>query len=276
MKPFWNEKKIEVDFDKERQGSLDEISLCFQEFREHKNLSIEEISKEIHIPISIITALENANLTQLPEPVYTRELIKKYANYLGLKGDDFASHFSIEVNNKNIHKKKNLKLDLGLSQLLLNPIFKSVLYIVLVIVSTTTLANFLKPSFVTNSLEKDSKIPIIEANKPSNTPPSNNSSPSVIPVVENKQKSPLKPEKLTLSLKVQDECWIRVVVDGKQEFEGLLKKGEQQKWVAKQQLIIRAGNAGGLLVILNDEEKPKTLGKLGQVAEVTFELPSSS
>lgn len=275
MKPFNKKKEIEVNFDEQRQESLDEISLCLKEFREHKELSIEEVSQAIHIPISIITALEKADLTNLPEPIYTRELIKKYANYLDLKGDDFASHFNIDVN-KNTHKKKKFKINLGLSNLLLNPLYKFGIYVVLLVISTGTLAKIFQPSLVTNSPEKEPKIATIEAKNSGNTSQSQNSSPSVIPVVENKQPSSPKIEKLTLDITVQDECWIRVVVDGKTEFEGLLTKGDQRKWVAKQQLTIRAGNAGGLLVLLNNDNKPKTLGKLGQVAEVTFEVPSSS
>jgi hypothetical protein len=59
------------------------------------------------------------------------------------------------------------------------------------------------------------------------------------------------------------------MVDGKTEFEGVLTRGTEQKWTAKETITIRTGNAGGLLVTLN-KENPKTLGNLGQIQEVTF------
>jgi hypothetical protein len=100
-------------------------------------------------------------------------------------------------------------------------------------------------------------------------------SPAIIPVIENKEESPPKPKQVMVDITVQDQCWVRVIIDGKTEFEGVLNKGDQRKWTAKEKLTIRAGNAGGLLVGFN-EQKAKTLGKLGQVAEITFKLPSNS
>lgn len=272
MKPFWKKEQLEINFEEERQQKLAEISLCLQEFRQHKNLSIEQISNEIHIPIRLINAIENANLSELPEPVYTRELLRKYANYLGLNGDDFADHFNIEVN-KNNHSKPQNKLNFSISRLRITPIYLYIAYIFLTLISVKTLASFLEKSpFATNSITQNQTT---EANPPSNRLQKNNSSASLVPVVQKKQVLPKKPDKLIVKVTVQDECWVRIIIDGKEEFKGILIKGEQHEWVAKQNLTIRAGNAGGLLVVFN-EQKPKTLGKLGQVEEITFELPSSS
>jgi cytoskeletal protein RodZ len=262
----------EIDFDQERQEKLTEFGLCFQKFRQDKNLSIEVISNQIHIPMRLIKAIETGSIQELPEPVYTRELIRKYANYLGLKGDDFASQFNIEVQ-KNRRQNQKFNFYFPFSQLRLNPVYLYVIYIVLMLVTVKSLADFLKISpLVTNSL------PNIETNtleKPSNNSPEKETAPEVIPVVDNQEKTPPKPTQVTVNVKVEDECWVRVTIDGKPELEKVLKKGEKYEWTAKKQLTIRAGNAGGLVVSFN-EEKEKTLGELGQVEEVTFELPSNS
>lgn len=272
MKPFWQKKTVEINFEEQRQKELTEIGLCLQEFRQHKNLSREEISEQIHIPIRLIKAIENANLSELPEPVYTRELLRRYANYLGLNGDDYANHFNIERNNINKSKFTN-KFEFNISRWRLNPISLYIIYVFLMFVSVKTLANFLETSpLTTNYIPKNQTTQI---NVASNEQQKNNSSTSVIPVVEKKSASPKKPDKLMIGVTVQEECWVRITVDGKKEFEGILTKGEQHQWIAKQNLTIRAGNAGGLLVMFN-EEKPKTLGKLGQVEEITFEVPSNS
>jgi hypothetical protein len=49
----------------------------------------------------------------------------------------------------------------------------------------------------------------------------------------------------------------------------VLPEGTQRIWVAEQKLIVRAGNAGGVLVEFNDETA-KEMGAPGQVQEVTF------
>ncbi|NJL86371.1 MAG: DUF4115 domain-containing protein [Leptolyngbyaceae cyanobacterium SM1_1_3] len=65
------------------------------------------------------------------------------------------------------------------------------------------------------------------------------------------------------------QSWMRVVVDGETQFEGIMKEGESQQWKADEQLTVRAGNAGGVLVAHNGKQAEK-LGEPGAVAEVTF------
>jgi cytoskeletal protein RodZ len=76
-------------------------------------------------------------------------------------------------------------------------------------------------------------------------------------------------EPVRVDIKLKDQCWLRVVVDGKTEFEGVLPEGTHRTWTANQHLTVRAGNAGGVLVALNKEEA-KRLGAPGQVQEITY------
>jgi hypothetical protein len=62
---------------------------------------------------------------------------------------------------------------------------------------------------------------------------------------------------------------MEVVADGKVVYEGIMSPGAKQTWTAKQQLILRAGNAGGVMVSLNGAA-PKPLGQPGAVEEVTY------
>jgi hypothetical protein len=82
-----------------------------------------------------------------------------------------------------------------------------------------------------------------------------------------------KPVQVGVTLKSQS--WIRVVADGKTEFEGVLPEGTQRTWVADKTLIVRAGNAGGVLVEFNDQTA-KQMGAPGEVQEVTFAANPSS
>lgn len=64
------------------------------------------------------------------------------------------------------------------------------------------------------------------------------------------------------------QSWIRVVADGKTQFEGVLPAGTQRIWIA-QQLTVRASNAGAVLITFNQEETEQ-MGALGEVQEITF------
>ena len=59
------------------------------------------------------------------------------------------------------------------------------------------------------------------------------------------------------------------MVDGKLAFEGTLLKGTQRQWTGNREVTIRAGNAGGVVISFNNEQK-KVLGAPGEVEEITY------
>ncbi len=263
-----NTNKIDPKIEKGEK--LTEIGLILQETRIKKSLSLERIAQETRIPLRLLKAIENGDLDSLPEDVYIRAFIKEFADYLGLKGDELGREFPVYSSLRSTKRYFWIKLP----SLQLRPIHLYFLYILLVLVSVRSIAQIIQP---TNNLqviqiETDSK-PDSETNKP--TPPqvTDNSKPTTQtnpPPTAVTQKPPAeKPKSVTVEVKIEDQSWIRVVVDGKTEFEGIVSKGTQKTWVANQQLTIRAGNAGGVLVSFNEEEA-KHLGQRGQVQEVTY------
>jgi cytoskeletal protein RodZ len=125
--------------------------------------------------------------------------------------------------------------------------------------------------------QKQTVNPAIVSTQPTNSPP--NSTPSPIPQAANSatpqptistpSPTPESTTPLQVNAQFQEDSWIRVTVDRKVIFEGILPKGKQESWTAKERIVIRAGNAGAVLVSVNNEQA-KTLGEAGKVAEVTF------
>jgi hypothetical protein len=74
---------------------------------------------------------------------------------------------------------------------------------------------------------------------------------------------------VVVELKVKEDCWVRVVADGKTTFEGVLPRGTHRVWQADRSLTVRAGNAGGVYVAVNNANA-KQLGLPGKVEEVTY------
>ncbi|CAN1212606.1 DUF4115 domain-containing protein [Tumidithrix helvetica PCC 7403] len=66
------------------------------------------------------------------------------------------------------------------------------------------------------------------------------------------------------------QSWIRVLVDGKTEFEGVLSEGRKLSWSADRRVAIRAGNAGAVAVTFNNLPSEQ-LGKEGEVVEKKFD-----
>ncbi len=181
MKNFWQRERVNIDFEKERQEKLNEIGIYLQEIRKKSQLSLDVISNQTHIPMRLLKAIEEAKIEELPEPVYTRELLRKYANYLGLNGDNYAERFNVKADQKkNIVKKS--KFTWNVYRIEIKPIYLYITYIALMLISVKSLGDFLQkyPLAIKN-------VPEIKIKKIQNYPNlSTKTEPSYIwiPVVE--------------------------------------------------------------------------------------------
>lgn len=79
---------------------------------------------------------------------------------------------------------------------------------------------------------------------------------------------------LSISLSLLDEAWVRVTVDGVIEHEGVMQAGDRHFWQATEQITIRTGDAGAVLVSRNGEQ-PQPMGNPGEVEEITFSTPET-
>lgn len=74
---------------------------------------------------------------------------------------------------------------------------------------------------------------------------------------------------VNVGLVMQGESWMRVTVDGKTEFEGVLNEGKKVAWSGDRLISIRVGNASSVALSYNNQPT-KVLGKEGEVAERQF------
>ncbi|NER49130.1 MAG: helix-turn-helix domain-containing protein [Symploca sp. SIO1A3] len=257
-------KYSKLHFYQEQTEKLEEMGSRLHQLRTQKSISLEEVAQKTRIQARLLRAIEEADLDQLPEPVYIKGFIKRFADALGLDGTEFASSFPTGEGIKLIRPSWR-----HMRAAQLRPLHLYLLYICLVIGAVNGLSYFVKRSAIQaiqpiNVREQIDQLPVpkngqqteqkqkIEPNKAANV---------------SQQSQAVKPVQVNVSLKA--ESWIRVVVDGKTEFEGVLPEGTQRTWVAKEKLSVRAGNAGGVEVAYNDQTA-KQLGAPGEVQEVTF------
>jgi len=60
------------------------LGQVFQRYRQADKIKLEKIEQDLKISRKIIQALENDDFAILPDELYTRHIIKAYANYLSL------------------------------------------------------------------------------------------------------------------------------------------------------------------------------------------------
>jgi cytoskeleton protein RodZ len=70
--------------------SRDNLAPLLKEAREAKGFSLEEIAEKLKVRPSLLENLESGRYNELPEMIYTRAYIQKYAQLVGLTPDPFV------------------------------------------------------------------------------------------------------------------------------------------------------------------------------------------
>lgn len=251
-----------VQINAEQAERLKELGYHLQQLRQKQRISLETVAKKTLIPVRLLVAIETGNSEQLPEPVYIQGFIRRYADAIGVDGAALANAFPAQTDLRT--PKPSWR---GTVQAQLRPLHLYVLYTVLVVGSVSGLSYQLNRS-------STQQLP---ASNPSGTQaapsgPANITRSGALPASGSKMPqsaAPVPQKSVHVGLTMTSQSWVRIVVDGKTEFEGVLAEGTQRDWEANKQLILRAGNAGGVMVSLNNGTA-KRLGEPGAVEEVTF------
>lgn len=72
---------------------LAEIGQQLKTAREARGRSVEDVAVETHLKGAHLTALEAGDESSLPEPVYIKSFIRKYAQAVGLPAEDLANAY---------------------------------------------------------------------------------------------------------------------------------------------------------------------------------------
>ncbi|HEY9644787.1 MAG TPA: RodZ domain-containing protein [Chroococcidiopsis sp.] len=252
-----------VEPNQDQAAKLAELGDQLRQAREQSNLTIEQVSKTTMIQTRLLKAIESGKLAQLPEPIYIRGFLKRYADVLGLDGTKLSNTFPTDVGIRGVQPSWK---DTPAAQL--RPIHLYVAYILVIIAAVSGLAYLLNPAAPWGNRTTVSNSPSPQASAPSaSAVPSATSSTSAAASPSPTALAPDKPVRVDVSLTSQS--WLRVEIDGKTDFEGILPEGTQRTWTAENQVTVRAGNAGAVMVAYNNGT-PTRLGDPGSVKEVTF------
>jgi transcriptional regulator with XRE-family HTH domain len=190
-----------------QRESLAEIGRELYQVRRQQQISLEAIATDTLISIGLLKAIEKGILEELPEPIYTRGLIKKFADYLGLDGSSLASRLPTDMV---VKSAQSSRFRIWLPSIQLRPIHLYFLYIAIVMLSVQGISNHLKRSSLeleTGNLSSDLSL---------ESPSVKVSSPLDSSSVNTKPKALAKP--VVVDIQLKDDCWLKVVVDGKTFF----------------------------------------------------------
>lgn len=275
---------------------LRQIGDYLRQVRETQSVSLEKVAKDTFIPLRLLNALETGEVERLPEPVYIKGFIRRYADVLELDGAEIADAFETQesvadpasaVSQPEIAVAATSHPEGQTSQTRTSfPGFPYVMAGVAAVGVLGAIAWGLKQSFQSGAPTVASSSPTaaslsaspssIQDTAPQSAPATSkspsastttSSTPTINPSPGTTSATSDAPVQVNVSL--VDRSWMEVVADGKIEFEGILAKGEQRTWTAQNTLMIRAGNAGAVVASLN-QGQAKPLGKLGDVVDANF------
>ncbi|AFZ04021.1 helix-turn-helix domain-containing protein [Calothrix sp. PCC 6303] len=248
-----------LSFDEQRVEKIVEIGSKFRNLRQEYGFDIDQVVAYTKIPRRLVQAIEEGDLSNLPEPIYIQGLIKLYADALGLDGNELSSSFPTERNDSQPLSKLKTTV---FGQLRPNHLY--VLYIGLIICSVSGLSQVLNVAKFqgNNGEEKNQQKEALV--KPTQVKPNLD-----LQTINNQLSPDTVEDNVQVGVTLKDSSWIRVEVDGKTEFEGTLPQGTQRIWKAQDHLTLKAGNAGGVLLSVN-KKQAKPLGEIGKTKELTI------
>jgi len=261
-----------LQFEQQQAECLAELGDRLLRCRQEQQISLEQVASETLISRRILSAIETGNLRQLPEPVYIQGFLRRYGDAIGLDGGAIARAFPTELKSQPVRRFWQLSR----IQAQLRPMHLYLIYVLLVMAAVSSLSYLMNrpgSSLVLGNAAPPQRSRPVAGDplasrqsaiaEPAKSAPNQITSKSVLD-------STLGQKSVRVGLTLTDQSWIRVVADGKAQFEGVLPEGTQRTWVADRQLTVRAGNAGGVLVSFNDSQ-PKPMGEAGAVQELTFD-----
>ena len=240
--------------------------------RNSKNLSIIDISIELKISKSIITDLENDNIKNNPDIIFNIGHLRSYSNFLELDTDTIIQKFKDQVSFNSKEEKKNItpivennffKIEKFFAASLILIIFTSFYF--LFVDQNDNEINFALIPDIPESLE-----PIVEkANTFDNLSQSSDIKKSDLINNSSAIASIEFDENLTTvaTLKMLNPTWLQLRDEENNiVLSKLMDKDEEFSYELKLNYNITAGNAGNILVLIDDEVRGK-IGKYGDILD---------
>lgn len=269
LRQRFNRRK-KISFEEKQSQALKDIGDKLKMFRNKHSICLKRVAAVTMIRINLLEAIEEGNLKELPEPVYIQGMIKRYADAIGLDGEELANSFpTAKVQEITIKSLPNL------SMLQLRPYHLYFLYVLLVILAVRLLP-YVNNSYyiwIRDGITKSEKQQYERENEVNVLPPvsQKNRKTEGRSSDQTTQKSDKQNDgqPVVLSVIAKEESWVSIKIDGKVAFEGTLAQGTQKTWSAQKQLVFFAGNAGGIIIPIDNGQNMQ-LGKPGEVKEVVL------
>lgn len=285
-----NSEAVELNGPKESAGKL------LKRAREVQGLSLDIVHEATKIPLDALRAIEEGYEIRMLSPFYYRGFVKMYADYLHIdaaeviedyKQEELPDHIDSEMEEFEIplwitkfftrERKQKIVIVIGVI-LALIMFFKIIGFVMSRKPQPPVKNNVVKTKTVKREVKRVVKKPLAKAPlqtprkvipkvKPKAAP---KIVPKVAPLPPAPKPKPVKPfvvaptptvqKDITLTVRANQNSWLRVKIDGKVVFQSTLRLGAVETWIADEEIEISGRNINQLEFELNG----KMIGTLGR------------
>lgn len=262
--------------------------------RTRRRLTLAQVAQATRVRERYLSAIENDDADDLPNPVVTVGFIKIYARFLGLDPDPFVRAYRAQVGSEPTPElRREATRDSYVparGRSFLVPVIFVVFLIALVGYLYQQVAMYASGAAMSPPPRGTSIALSIPTPLPSPPPPPE---PSATPLPASPTPPPTaKPATATapataptpgptatadhgvrIDAAVNGRVWLQVEADGQVVFSGILTSGEKRTWTAAKSLMLWSGNAGNVMVTYNGKSLG-AMGPLGKVVRMTWTAPA--
>lgn len=185
---------------------MSELGEILRSARQKRHLSLPDVAADIHINAGYLEALENGDYHILPGPAYVSGFLRNYARYLRLQADDLVQEYyaSRPVPQPSVRAATRVLAN-GYQASNRRRLFGIFGVVIALLASGYTIKQYNDSTARANAL-------------PVNVTPANLAGGTGIHLAQHHKSSTVH-----LGLRSTAPAWVRVTVDGKRSFQGILR-----------------------------------------------------
>jgi cytoskeletal protein RodZ len=253
-----------------------ELGELLRRSREELGLTLDDVQAITCIQRRYLEALEQERFEELPDPVVGRGFLRSYASVLRLDPavlvdmfDGLTRPIEIPDDGTMLSEKGILYKDIPIGTSARTPSDFVVGFLAVLVVIGGLLGAFYVFQGQLSPLLESARESVLPTEDTAFVLPTPTPLPTYTPTPTNTP-TPIYYTGVTVELRITEESWVQVFVDGVKEFEGILRPGDEKHWNGQKQVAVRVGNAGGVEAIVNGESKGR-MGQRGQVVDQVWE-----
>lgn len=244
------------------QHARGDVGRMLREARERRGLSLRQISNTTKIAMMTLEALERNDIARLPGGIFSRSFVRAYAVEVGLDPEVVIEQFmgqfpqdSVTVGHpttSQVEDHEAVESNRRTASTLLRLIAISIPIAAVVVY------------FGTAGRRTGSQQSAVSSSQPSVT------TPAAVPAVEVPAPGPVAvvpdvpADRFVVQVTATRQSWIGAIVDGSRAAQREFKPGEESSFEVRREIVLTAGDAGGVAVTFNGMPT-RPLGGNGQV-----------